>query len=112
MKFANDDEFLQFAAEFLKSKHWEWLEEIATWRRKKIMEELNNPRTTADGRAMLTGRFLENDYFITFIEKSYAFHKGQMEVEKAEKANPGMSTSDKDAIIKMTGFPEINVVTH
>lgn len=112
MKFANDNEFLQFAAEFLKSKHWEWLEEIATWRRKKLMEDLNNPRTTADGRAMMTGRLLENDYFITFIEKSYSFHKGQMEAEKAEKAASGMSTKDKDDLVKMVGFPDLNVVTH
>jgi hypothetical protein len=112
MKFANDNEFLQFAAEFLKSKHWEWLEEIATWRRKKIMEELNNPRTTADGRAMLTGRLLENNYFITFIEGSYSFHKGQMEAAKAEAKDKDISTRDKDDLIKMVGFPDLNVVTH
>jgi len=112
MKFTNDNEFLQFAAEFLKSKHWEWLEEIATWRRKKIMEELKNPRTTADGRAMLTGRLLENDYFITFIESSYSFHKGQMEAAKAEAKDPNTPTNIKDDLIKMVGFPDLNVVTH
>jgi len=110
MKFQNDNEFLQFAADFLKSKHWEWLEEIARARRAHIMNELNNPKTSADGRAMLTGRLLENDYFVGFIEKSYQFHKGQMEAERAEKADSTITTARKNGIISNIGIPDI--ITH
>jgi hypothetical protein len=59
MEFKNDPEFMEFLNNFIGSQFWKYQEEILRSREALLFKTLEDPQTTPDGRAMLTGRLIE-----------------------------------------------------
>lgn len=107
--FKDDAEALGFLAKFVSSETWKWFEQVIRAKFDTVLAELNNPKTTADGRAMLTGRLIELKYVLDFPVKSFEYFRG-MEALKKELDADKLTSGQKDRIIAKTAFPEI--VTH
>lgn len=103
MNFADDKAALEFLARFTSSDLWKWMEEVLKARRETIITQLDNPRTTADGRAMLNGRLVEIHRLLEFPVRSYQYYQGNKAAEADTKATP----SQREAIISKVAFPDI-----
>lgn len=106
--FKDDKEALEFLAKFVSSDTWKWFEEIIKIRHETILKELSSPKTTADGRAMLTGRLIETKYFLDFPVRSFDYYKGMEAAQKTENAQA--TKTQREAIVSKHAFPDI--VTH
>lgn len=109
ISFKDDKEALEFLARFVSSDTWKWIEQVIRARHDAIFSELNNPKTTADGRAMLTGKLVESKYFLEFPVKSYQYYKG-VEAMKQQAESTIMTDQQKETMVAKTAFPDI--VTH
>lgn len=102
--FQNETETLAFLQELLKSNFWEWIETVLRGRENTVYTELLNSKTSADGRAMLTGRLLELRYLLSFPMASLQFFKGQEEAAKLA------SQEEREELISKVAFHD--VITH
>lgn len=103
--FKSDTEALSFLAKFTSSDTWKWFEQVIKSKHEAIFQELSNSKTTADGRAMLTGRLLETKYFLDFPLRSFEYYRGQEALRKAAFADA--NSAQQNAIINKVAFPEV-----
>ena len=103
--FKSDEEAMRFLAKFVSSETWKWFEEVIKARHEIILKELAGSKTTADGRAMLTGRLIETKYFLDFPLKSFDYYKGVEEMRKTAEATA--TQSQREGLIAKVAFPDI-----
>ena len=103
--FKSDKEALDFLAKLVSSETWKWFEQVIKAKHEAIFQELNNPKTTADGRAMLTGRLLETKYFLDFPLRSFEYYRGQEALRKAAFADA--NENQRTSMINKVAFPDV-----
>lgn len=110
MEFKDDKEALAFLAQFVSSDIWKWFEQVIRSRFELIVQKIAEPKTTADGRAMLNGRLIELHELLEFPVKSFLHFKGQEAMRAAAEKDPTMNGQQKASMVARVANPDI--ITH
>lgn len=96
-----EEETLDFVRRLVNSEFWKWILERLEARERNVFRELSSAATTADGRAMLTGRLLE----IKDLENFPMTALGHLEDQKKQ-----FVTEDDTIQTGVRGFEAPNIV--